>query len=321
MRFDLRNPSFSGVSMSDRYSAALDMCEWADEMGFVQVGLSEHHASDDGYLPSPVPFMAAMATRTKRCRIGVAALIAPFYDPIKLAEDLAVADLISHGRIDLTVANGYVAGEFDMFGVDMKRRARLTEEMIVTLKKAWTGEPFEFRGRTVQVRPTPAQPGGPRITLGGSSEPAARRAARIADGFAPSNPEVWEFYRDEMAKLGKPDPGPGMPSGFMFTHLAKDVEAGWKAVLPHAMHETNAYGKWLTDAGLGVQGGLKPVTDPDDIKTGTTYRVITPEQLVAELKAMGDFGFALLHPLMGGIPPEVAWSSLKLLETEVIPNL
>src|SRR5690349_20185825 len=108
MRFDLRNTAFAGVSMSDRYAAALDMCQWADELGFVQVGLSEHHRSDDGYLPSPVPFMAAIAARTTRCRIGVAALIAPFYEPIKLAEDLAVVDLLSKGRVDLTVANGSV---------------------------------------------------------------------------------------------------------------------------------------------------------------------------------------------------------------------
>src|SRR5205823_8131722 len=98
--------------------------------------------------------------------------------------------------------------EFEMLGVPPSERAARVRETVETLKRAWTGEPFEFRGRTVRVLPTPAQPGGPKITLGGTSEAAARRAARIADGFIPSEPPYWEPYLDECLKLGKPDPGP-----------------------------------------------------------------------------------------------------------------
>src|SRR3977135_4482055 len=149
---------------------------------------------------------AAMAARTQHARIQIAALIAPFHDPLRLAEDIAVVDLLSGGRLDLVIANGYVPGEFDMFGCELSDRVKRTTETVGTLKQAWTGAPFEFRGRTVQVTPAPAQPGGPKISLGGSGPAAARRAARIADGFMPSSPAILDVYRDGMQKPRQPDP-------------------------------------------------------------------------------------------------------------------
>src|SRR5918994_2530086 len=168
MRFDLRNPPLAGTSMEERYRAALDMSEWADRLGFASVTLSEHHGSDDGYLPSPVAMAAAIAARTERIRIGIAALVASFHDPLRLAEDLAVVDLVSGGRLDVVITNGYVAREFATFGQPLSRRARRTAETVSTLRQAWSGEPFEFCGREARITPAPAQPGGPRILLGGS---------------------------------------------------------------------------------------------------------------------------------------------------------
>src|ERR1700753_2452951 len=95
LRFDFRNPAQAGVSTADQYAAALDMVQWADELGCVNVMLSEHHGSADGYLPSPVPMLAAIAARPSRVPFTIAALVAPFYDPLRLAEDLVVADNIS----------------------------------------------------------------------------------------------------------------------------------------------------------------------------------------------------------------------------------
>ena len=180
LRFDFRNPDFAETSMTDRYRAALDMCEWADGLGFVVIVVSEHHGSPDGYLPSPLPMAAAIAARTENARIQIAAMIAPFHDPIRLAEDAAVVDRISGGRLDLIIANGYVPSEFEMFGVGLSERVARTTEAIETLRQAWTGEPFEHRGRRAQVTPAPHQEGGPKLTLGGSSEAAAptRRAHR-----------------------------------------------------------------------------------------------------------------------------------------------
>jgi alkanesulfonate monooxygenase SsuD/methylene tetrahydromethanopterin reductase-like flavin-dependent oxidoreductase (luciferase family) len=312
IRFDFRNPSFSGVDMADRYAAALEMAEWADRNGAVMIGLSEHHGSADGYLPSALTMAAAIAARTSRARIGISAVVAAFHDPLRLAEDAAVVDLISRGRLDLTIVGGYVRDEFDMFGVPRSERAARVREAVETLRAAWTGEPFEFRGRTARVLPRPAQPNGPPITLGGSSEAAARRAARIGDGFMPSEPQFHEFYRDECIKLGKPDPGPHFGADTSVVVLAEDPEAAWPELGPYFMHEVNAYGSW--QAVDDVKAGYRPVASLDELRRTGQYRILTPDEYADELKGAGDFAFALLHPMVGGTPPERAWEHLRLFE-------
>ena len=318
MRFDFRNPPIAETSMADRYAAALDMAEWADGLGCVGLTVSEHHGSDDGYLPSPLPMLAAMAARTKTVPLSVAALIAPFHDPLRIAEDIAVVDNISKGRVSLYVAGGYARHEFEMFDVPMKERPARVTEMVKTLKQAFTGEPFEFRGRTVQVTPAAYQQGGPPIMLGGSSEAAARRAARIADGFMPSEPQFWEFYADECRQLGKPDPGPFPGGDTSTTTIALDPEKGWEQRAPYFLHECNAYGAW--QVGDDVAGGFRPVADADELRTTGQYRVLSPDEMIAELKA-APFPFAMFHPMVGGMPPDLAWESLRLFEHEVLPAL
>jgi len=312
LRFDCRNPAFAGVDNAARYRALLEMCEWADARGALFVGLSEHHGSDDDYLPAPLPMAAAVAARTQKVRIGIAALVAPLHDPLRLAEDAAVVDLLSGGRLDLTVAGGYVKDEFDMFGVALSERPARVRETVATLRAAWTGEPFTFRSRTVRVRPRPAQEGGPKLVLGGSSEAAARRAARIADGFIPSEPGCWRFYRDECRKLGKPDPGPGMTGQGEVVVLAEDPEAAWPELGPYFLYETNAYGAWQAAAGLAAT--YEPVESVDALRAGVQYRILTPDAYKAELEAAGGLALAVLHPMVGGIPPDLAWRHLRLFE-------
>jgi alkanesulfonate monooxygenase SsuD/methylene tetrahydromethanopterin reductase-like flavin-dependent oxidoreductase (luciferase family) len=317
LRFDFRNPDFAGTDLADRYAAALEMAEWADGLGCLSIAVSEHHSSPDGYLPSPLPMLAAMAARTTNVRFMVAALIAPFYDPLRLAEDLMVLDHLSRGRVDLIIAGGYVREEFAMYDVPMAERGRIVTEMVATLRAAFTGEPFEFRGRTVQVTPGPYRPGGPSISLGGSSEPAARRAARIADGFIPSVPEVWDYYRDERQQLGHPDPGPSPIGANRTVALAEDPEAGWERMAPFFLHEMNAYGAWQAQDDLASP--YRTVEDVDALRASGSYSVLTPDQFVEELEA-APFPFAFFHPMCGGMPIDLAWSSLRLFEHEVMPR-
>jgi alkanesulfonate monooxygenase SsuD/methylene tetrahydromethanopterin reductase-like flavin-dependent oxidoreductase (luciferase family) len=315
-RFDFRNPDIANTTMADRYAAALDMVEWADALGCTTIAVSEHHGSPDGYLPSPIPMLAAMAARTSNVRFIIAALIAPFHHPLRLAEDLIVLDNLSRGRVALIVAGGYVHEEFAMFDVPMKERGRRVTEAVTVLRAAFSGQPFEYRGRRVHITPAPFRPGGPSISLGGSSQPAAERAARIADGFIPSTPEVWTFYRDAVQKLGRPDPGPSPIGANQVVALAEDPDKGWEQMAPFFLHETNAYGMW--QAQDDVASPFHNVDDVDELRTTGQYRVLAPEQFVEEQKA-APFPYALFHPLCGGMPIELAWSSLHLFENEVLP--
>jgi alkanesulfonate monooxygenase SsuD/methylene tetrahydromethanopterin reductase-like flavin-dependent oxidoreductase (luciferase family) len=207
-----------------------------------------------------------------------------------------------------------------MFDRPLSERAARTTEVVRTLRQAWTGEPFTFRGRAARVTPRPAQPGGPAITMGGSTEAAARRAARIGDGFLPSSPELWEHYRDERMRQGAPDPGPyggGDTSVFV---LGADADATWDAMAPYFLHEVNAYGQWMAEAGV-TQGGYAEVRDADALRATGQYGVLTPDEMVDELRAGGDYAFSLFHPMVGGIPPALAWESLRLFEHEVLPRV
>ncbi len=318
LRFDFRNPALAATSMADRYSAALEMAAWADALGCVTISVSEHHGSDDGYLPSPIPMLAAMAARTENVRLMVAALIAPFHDPLGLAEDLVVLDNLSRGRVDLVVAAGYVHEEFAMFDVAMSERGQRVTEAVTTLKAAFSGQPFEYRGRTVRVTPAPFRPGGPTLILGGSSKAAAERAAQIGDGFLPSDASVWKYYVDEMLRLGRPDPGPCPMGDTVNLALAEDPVLGWEQMAPYFMHEMNSYGVWQAQDDLASP--FRTVADLDELAASGKYRVITPEEMIEEQRDSPS-PFVMFHPLCGGMPIGLAWSSLRLFEEKVLPAL
>ena len=317
LRFDFRNPDFVGVPMAERYEVALEMARWADGIGFDRLVLSEHHGEPDGFVSSPLTLAAAAAARTERIRIQIAAMVTSFHDPIRLAEDIATVDLLSRGRIEVVLVNGYAEREFTMFDQPMSRRAARTEELVRTLRQAWTGEAFEFRGREVRVTPKPHTPGGPPLILGGDSKPAAHRAARLGDFYMPSHAAPWEFYREECERLGKRDPGPFPGGDTSFFHLTRDPDGDWDRIAPHALHETNAYGKNSPEAEMGYV----MVTDADQLRQGGHYRTITPTELLERIEKEGDQAFLVFHPMMGGIPPELGWQSLRLFQQEVLPHL
>jgi alkanesulfonate monooxygenase SsuD/methylene tetrahydromethanopterin reductase-like flavin-dependent oxidoreductase (luciferase family) len=114
LSFDLRRPDFASAVPGALYAAMLDICEWADDRGFERVFFGEHHSAEDGYLPAPLLACAAAAGRTRHLRFRPI-LLTPLYDPLRLAEDIAVVDLLSAGRIEPLLAAGYRPAEFAMF--------------------------------------------------------------------------------------------------------------------------------------------------------------------------------------------------------------
>jgi alkanesulfonate monooxygenase SsuD/methylene tetrahydromethanopterin reductase-like flavin-dependent oxidoreductase (luciferase family) len=313
----MRAPPFAG-DPADRYEAALKMCEWADQHRFDFVRLNEHHGSEDGYLPSPLALAAAVGARTSRLRIRITVLVLPLHDPLRVAEDCAVVDLISHGRLELVVAGGYRRAEFKMFGRDLRRRGILVEEGIATLRAAWTGESFLYRGRNVRVTPRPYRPGGPPICLGGSSAAAARRAAQIADGFEPTTDDFNEEYRAERARITGRDEGP-LPKRFplSFLMVANDTEDAWGRVSESLLHDMNSYARWTVEEAMS---NYVPVADVGELRATGRYEIMTPRDCVAWV---GRYRPATLElqPLLGGIDAKTGWESLRLLTGEVLPAL
>ncbi|HUV10066.1 MAG TPA: LLM class flavin-dependent oxidoreductase [Acidimicrobiia bacterium] len=321
LHYDLRHPGAFGVSGKDLYAAALDQIAWADAHGFTTVGFGEHHQSPDGYLPSPLLVAAAVAARTTRIRCQVSTILAPLYDPIHLAEDIAVVDNLLGGRLDVAIAAGYVRDDFDAFGKDYAGRGQYMEEIVPFLRAAWTGEPFEHEGRTVRVTPRPVQDPMP-ILMGGSVPATIRRAARLADGYRPPMPGLWKVYREACAEVGKPDPGPLPRQGPIFLWVVASAdknEDAWARLTPHILHQINSYAEWTHAAFGQASGPFVPTHDVTDVRQGGAYQVCTPEETVELAASLGDDGDLRFSPLLAGIEP--AWSNemLALVERAVLP--
>lgn len=314
LHYDFRAPAI-GPPAADLYAAALEQCAWGERVGFDEVVISSHHGCEDDYGPAPIVAATAIAARTRRLRIAPVVAL-PLYDPIHLAEEVAVLDLLAGGRIELVVGAGYRPSEFAMFGGSMGERARRMDEAIPALRAAWSGEPFEYRGRRVLVRPRPAQPGGPKLCYAGYSPPAARRAARLADAFMPMpGSDAEPIYLETCRALGR-EPVLKRRIAWMFLFVTEDPERAWARLAPHLLHVANSYARWMSEA--GTTPVYTPVSDVASLRATGTFRIATPEACVELVEGVDD---VIVDPLFGGIPPGLAEESLELIANRVLPAL
>lgn len=319
LSFDMRAPEF-GAPASELYRAALDMCEFGDEVGIDGVIFPEHHASEDGYNPVPALMAAAVAARTRRLEMILGAIVLPLHDPVEVAETIAVTDLICGGRLHTTLAAGYVKAEFNMFGKSLRDRARLMDEGLDVITRALAGERFDYNGREVFVRPLP-QTRPPRIMVGGGVPAAARRAARHGLGLwvlqpetMPACQELIALYRSECERHGV-SPGPIM-STHPAVHVARDPDAAWEQIGPHVLHLVQSYASWAGD----VETTTSPfygMDSVDAIRQAGVINVLTPEDAIA----MAGRTSISLTPLISGLDPDIGWEMLKLFAAEVLPKL
>jgi alkanesulfonate monooxygenase SsuD/methylene tetrahydromethanopterin reductase-like flavin-dependent oxidoreductase (luciferase family) len=299
------------------YAACLDQCAWGEDNGVSMVVLSEHHGVDDGYVSSPLVVAAAIGGRTRTVQISIQAVLAPLHDPLRLAEDLAALDLATGGRVMLTAGLGYRDEEFEMFGVDRKKRAPILEESVEAILSAWTGEPFEYRGRTVQITPRPMTQPHPMLFVGGSVPAGAKRAARLRLPFmsAADDASLKDVYDAECAAVGFTNGFAFIPHDPVYVHVANDPEKGWDQIGRYVLHDAASYDSWQKpDQTSAVH---VHATDLDAVRASGVYQVLTP----AETVELSKETVLILHPLVGGLPPDIGWESLSLFESDVLPHL
>jgi len=320
LRFDMRAPA-SGAPAGALYAAALEMTAWSESRGGVAVIVCEHHGQPDGYLPAPVVLAGALAARTASIPIVLAVVVLPLYEPVRLAEEMAVLDLLSGGRVSYVCAVGYREDEYDMFGVDFHRRGRIADEWLAVLLQAKTGEPFEHRGRSIRVTPPPVTPGGPSVSWGGGSAAAARRAARNGLGFfgQSEDPSLRRAY-EEAAHAAGLEPGSCyLPPRDLPTTLfvADDPDRAWEELGPYLLHDARSYA--AMNEGDTMTTSFSFASSVDELRAeARSHRIVTVEEAVAMVRG----GLPLpLHPLVGGLPPEVAWRYLRTVTDDVVPAL
>jgi probable F420-dependent oxidoreductase len=171
------------------YKEALEEVTKAEELGFDSVWMEEHHSVANHYWPSPLPVLAGFATRTSKVMLGTDILVAAFYHPVRLAEDIALLDIMSNGRITLGIAIGYKPDEFALYGVDLEKRGARFEEQLAIMTGLWTKDSIDVKGTyyTVQGRlePKPVTKPHPPVWIGGWGDITLRRAATLADNWIP----------------------------------------------------------------------------------------------------------------------------------------
>jgi alkanesulfonate monooxygenase SsuD/methylene tetrahydromethanopterin reductase-like flavin-dependent oxidoreductase (luciferase family) len=322
--FDMRAPDW-GTPTADLYRAAIEMAAFGDEIGVDSIGLMEHHGSGDGYLPQPFTLAAAMAAVTKNVRFLLGAVILPLHDPVQIAEQIAITDLISNGRLNVILGAGYVPFEFAMFGKSLRDRARLMNSGVDTILRALRGESFDADGRPVYIRPLPLQKPEDIVMVGGAVAASAKRAARFGVGLGPITPELVDIYLEECRRLCREPRNYFRPHGLPISiHLCEDPEKGWAAIERHVVHVITEYAKWAAQEGDATNSAsnspFKGLTDPAELRRAGLFAAWTPDQLLAKVPDMPDrstFGF---QPLLGGLSPDEGWKSLELLK-QVMPGL
>lgn len=322
-RYDLRAAPFSEASHADLYRACLEQSAWVDERKAADIiTLTEHHGMDDGWLPAPVTFAAAVAAVTKTVRIMLGALVFPFHDPVRMAEQIAVVDTIAGpGRLWIIAGAGYVDWELAMGGIQAKGRGKLVERAIEVCRQAWTGEPFEYEGRTVRVTPRPVSSPEPMILMGGSSAAAARRAARLRVGFLPAipDPELERVYKEAGEEQGWGGGLVILPQDVGYLHVSEDPDRDWARLEPYFWYETESYRALQSPDVRSVVSSAAAA--PSELRAEGLFRILTPEDAVAYITSLGPMGNVVLSPLIAGCPPEWGWESLKLFADKVRPNI
>lgn len=329
MRFDLRN--IDQAQNVRFYQETLELARWAEDNGFSGVQLAEHHGCDDGYIPSPLTFGGALAARTERVKLRFV-LALPHYNPLRLAEDLAVLDITSGGRVVAILVAGYAPHEFEMFGVDLSERGALMDEGVPVLKKAWTGRPFEYRGRVVRVTPTPAQGADLPIWMGGSSKAGARRAGRYAERFYSNDTALWDVFREERRKHAA-DPGPAPDVGPGFFIVSEDPEREWARMAPYISAEIEAYAKFGASRRLLMGDSLQETEEQAqgaartsslavpiaDMRKMNAYPILTPDEAQAWVRRLTAKDELMLHPLVSGVPIGIVQEQLECFAKYVLP--
>ncbi len=310
MRFDMRTPA-SGAPTPELYTAALEMCAWSETRGAIMAVLSEHHATSDGHLPSPLILASGIAARTKVLNILIAAAVLPLYHPVRLAEDMAVLDNLSKGRVHYVFGIGHRPEEYEHVGVDSRLRGKIADENLDLLLRLLAGEPVNVDGRRVHVTPGPLTKGGPRVMVAGGSIAAANRAGRHGLGFIAftNSPDVIEAFEAQSRAHGH-EPGPAQfPDGKSPTavFVSDDVDGAWAEIGSYLLHDARMAAAYRH--GDESVASITRAETVDELRAADgPYTVMTIDDAAAQIRGGASLQ---LHPLCGGMPPDIAWHYLE----------
>lgn len=314
LRFNFAAPVDDGATRRSRMHAAIEMCEWAESRGVSAVSFDEHHASGYGWSCNPILTAAVFLARTSSMIASVDCALGPLWNATRLAEDIAMVDTVSGGRLIVTLGLGYRPEEYELVGAPFEERGRVLDEVLQRVTSLWASDDFT-PGSFTKPHPT--------LFVGGGVRATARRAAEFG---LPLNcpkylPEVADYYRELCAERGR-RPVVVMPAersrGMVFLH--EDPERAWAELGEHYLWEAQVYAGFAGGRVYSFMHGSEDVETVDDVRRAGRYRFMTPDELIADVRA-NPADPVVLHPLVGAMPVDAAWQSVRLLVDEVLPAL
>jgi alkanesulfonate monooxygenase SsuD/methylene tetrahydromethanopterin reductase-like flavin-dependent oxidoreductase (luciferase family) len=317
--YDFRNPADFRRDWTSLYHQTLEQIDWVDETpAFKSVSLSEHHFVDDGYLPSVLAMACVIASRTQRVGIGTNILQLPLHQPLRVAEDALVADVLSGGRFRLGVANGYREQEFAGFGTSPHHRKARMEEAVAILRRAFANETFSFNGKhwsfpELRVSPPSPRPAGPEIWIGGTHPAALDRAARLGDGFLASTNDEVVGYLKACVRNGVPHER-RRTCRTAWAVVDEDPDRALRELGPHMLHQVNEYIEY---------GFLKMprFEDPQVLVEMGFYVFVDAAGAIEYFDAAAAAGVQEIHlfGVLPGEPVESGTRRLKYVAEHVVP--
>jgi probable F420-dependent oxidoreductase len=330
--FPFRNPPASRRPFPEFYADQFAQTQLAEDLGYDEVWLTEHHFAEDGYSPAILPIAAAIAAITKRIRIGTYLVLLPLHNAVRVAEDAATVDIISNGRFDLGVGQGYSPGEFAAYGVNRNARASRLEEGIEVIRGAWTKDDFSFEGRhykvkSIRLMPRPVQSPHPPLWIGAAAPKAIERAGRMGCHFmGVADPAAQRIYDAALQKAGR-NPKDFSAAQLHFTFVGRTSDEAWAHSQEHFHYMLKWYMRWLSEAGDFLGSGVPPLPEPAKLRDSQLLFPLivgNPNEVAAKLNESFS-NIRTTHLVLGmhlpGLAPERSRSSMELFAREVAPQL
>ena len=336
MRFgfmeDFRNPVKWRRPFPEFYQQILDQICRCEDLGFDHVWLTEHHFTEDGYNPAVMTTAAAVAARTSTIRIGSFIVILPYQHPVLMAEEVANVDILSNGRFDFGVGQGYSHYEFDTLCMNRSERGMRTRESIRLIERLFTEERVTHEGKFYQCKdamlsPKPVQDPKPPIWIGARGPKAITRAAEMGYHLmATIGPDPAPLYLESLAASGR-NPAQFNIAQLRMVYTAPTEDQAWDECQDHLFHMLEFYQDILSEAkdADGDDAPL-PVTKPADMRNSVLadhFMIGTPDQVSAKIEKFSQ-DFKCTDFIMGtqfpGLDPALGTRSLELFAKEVMPN-
>ncbi|WP_439741498.1 LLM class flavin-dependent oxidoreductase [Bacillus pseudomycoides] len=302
------------------YNEVLEQAIRAEEMNFDGVWFTEHHFSDFGINSSPAVLLAAVSQRTDEIRLGVGVSVLPLHNPIRVAEDYAMVDLLSNGRLDLGLGSGYAQKEFDGYNISLEDKTERFNESLEVLRKAWSGKPFSHQGKFFQyndlkLNVQPIQAPFPPHWIATSSEKGVSHVASMGSNFMGLG---FSKSRDELAKLIDTYKNMYLKSGYgnpdqLEIPVAFHVHVG-ETYVDAESNAKDPYQLFMnTPRGTNISY--------EDLKHKFNPVIGSPDEVIKQIQSYREIGVTNFMAVMnfGGLEHHKVLSSLDLFGKYVVP--